>query len=162
MTDTLSTDQVWEAVEKELFAVLGMVTAAGESRTAGIVYIVENRTFYISTGKASWKARHIAGNPHVSLTIPIAKRVPLMPWIKVPAATITCSGTARVLDTNEMPQPVLKAIFRDSASDPAVLENSVIIEVVPRGDFVTYGVGVSLMEMRDTAAARGRVPVSNR
>lgn len=162
MTDTLSTDQVWVAVEKELFAVLGMVTAAGESRTAGIVYVVENRTFYISTGKASWKARHIAGNPHVSLTIPIAKRVPLMPWIKVPAATITCSGTARVLGTNEVPQPVLKAIFRDNVSDPTALEKSVIIEVSPRGDFVTYGVGVSLMEMRDTAAARGRVPVSNR
>lgn len=160
MSDTLSTGQVWEVVEKELFAVLGMVTAGNESRTAGIVYIVVDGKFYISTGRESWKARHITSNPHVSLTIPIAKRVPLMPWIKVPAATVTCSGTARVLDPAELPRPVRQAIFRDRADDPIVLENSLIIELTPRGDFVTYGVGVSLMEMRDTGKARGRVPVT--
>jgi hypothetical protein len=29
----------------------------------------------------------------------------------------------------------------------------------PEGQFVTYGLGVSLMRMRDTSAARGRAPV---
>ena len=35
----LTTAQVWETIEKELFAVVGMVNAAGEARTAGLVYI---------------------------------------------------------------------------------------------------------------------------
>jgi hypothetical protein len=37
-------------------------------------------------------------------------------------------------------------------------ENS-IIEIRPTGHFVTYGVGVSLLDMRDPKKARGRVPV---
>ncbi len=34
-----------------------------------------------------------------------------------------------------------------------------IVEITPIGDFVTYGIGVSLMTMRDQVAARGRAPV---
>ena len=71
----LTSDQVWQAIEKELFAVLGMVTAQGEARTVGIVYIVRDRKLYIGTDQAAWKARHVAANPHVSITIPIAKRI---------------------------------------------------------------------------------------
>jgi hypothetical protein len=35
-----------------------------------------------------------------------------------------------------------------------------IIEVVPEGAFLTYALGVPLRMMRDPAAARGRVPVT--
>ncbi len=35
-----------------------------------------------------------------------------------------------------------------------------IIEVVPEGEFVTYAIGVPLRKMRDPAAARARVGVS--
>ena len=37
------------------------------------------------------------------------------------------------------------------------MAKSAVIEVEPVGDFITYGVGVSLMQMRDTELARGRV-----
>jgi hypothetical protein len=35
-----------------------------------------------------------------------------------------------------------------------------VIEIVPEGTFVTYGVGVPLLKMRDPVAARARVPVA--
>jgi hypothetical protein len=35
-----------------------------------------------------------------------------------------------------------------------------VIEIVPEGMFVTYGLGVSLAQMRHPAVARARVPVS--
>ena len=35
----LTTEQVWHAIEKELFAVVGMVTANNEARTIGVVYV---------------------------------------------------------------------------------------------------------------------------
>ena len=92
MSQQLTSQQVWEVLEKELFAVLGMVTAKGQARTIGIVYIVHDRKLYIATGQDTWKARHVRNNPNVSLTVPIAKRIPIMPWIKIPAATITFSG----------------------------------------------------------------------
>jgi hypothetical protein len=155
----LSPEQVWPAIEKELFAVLGMVTASGQARTVGIVYVVRDRKLFIATGQDTWKARHIAANPHVSITIPIAKRIPIMPWIKIPAATITFSGVARVLPAQDAPPDLLRAVFRQMADDAAMVADSCLIEVTPEGDFITYGVGVSLMQMRDPEQARGRAPV---
>ena len=159
MTVQLTTDEVWQVIEKELFAVLGMVTAKGEARTVGIVYVVRDRRLHIGTDHDAWKTHHIAANPHVSLTIPIAKRIPLLPWIKIPAATITFCGTARVLPAVETPPEILQAVFRGMAEDEELVAKSCLIEVMPVKDFITYGVGVSLMEMRDPKKARGRVPV---
>jgi len=155
----ITTAQVWAEIEKQLFAVLGMVTAKNEARTAGIVYIVRNRKLYIGSVKSAWKTRHIAANPHVSLTVPIAKRIPLLPWIKIPAATITFSGTARVLERADVSPEVVQALFRGMADTPETSAPFAIIEVTPVGHFVTYGVGVSLLTMRDTQKARGRVAV---
>lgn len=160
MTLQLNSAQVWQAIEKELFAVIGMVTARQEARTAGVVYVTQGRKLYVGTGQETWKARHIGRNPHVSITIPIAKRIPLMPWMKIPAATITFSGVARVLPAADASPDLLRAVFRGMADDPARVANSCLIEVTPRGEFVTYGVGVSLMEMRDPAKARGRATVT--
>jgi len=161
VTDQLTTEEVWQAIEKEVFAVLGMVTAKDEARTVGIVYVVQDRKLYIGTDQDAWKTRHIAANPHVSLTIPIAKRIPLMPWVKIPAATITFCGTARVLAANETPPEILQAVFRGMAASEELMAKSCLIEVTPEKDFITYGVGVSLMQMRDPQLARGRAPVAS-
>lgn len=159
MSVSLSPEQVWKVLESELFAVLGMVTARSEARTVGIMYVVRNRRFYIPTGRDTWKARHIMANPHVSLTVPIAKRVPFMPWMKIPAATITFAGTARVIPANEVAPELLHAVFRQMADEADMVADSVVLEVTPIGEFITYGVGVPLLKMRDPAQARGRAPV---
>ena len=160
MSLSLSSSQVWTELEKELFAVLGMVTPKGQARTVGIVYIVRERKLYIGTGADTWKARHVATNPNVSLTVPIAKRIPLLPWIKIPAATITFSGTARLIPADQADPELLSAVFQKQATDNAALSGQVLIEVTPQGDFVTYGVGVPLMKMRTPELARGRAPVA--
>jgi nitroimidazol reductase NimA-like FMN-containing flavoprotein (pyridoxamine 5'-phosphate oxidase superfamily) len=162
MTVQLSTDQVWKAIEKELFAVVGMVTARQEARTVGVMYVARDRKLYIGTGRDTWKARHIAVNPRVSVTIPIAKRVPIMPWMKIPAATITFSGQARVLPGKDAPRDLLRAVFRDSAESEQFVDSSCLIEITPEKEFVTYGVGVPLMQMRHPEKARGRAPAENR
>ena len=156
----LKSEQVWDAIYKELFAVLGMVTAKNEARTVGVVYIVQNRKLYIGTGSDSWKARHIAANSAVSITIPIAKRIPIMPWIKIPAATITFSGQARVLPANEVAKPILQAVFQGLADDAAKLSETCLIEVTPEKEFITYGIGIPLRQMRHPDQSRGRAPVA--
>ncbi len=156
---TLTSEQVWQEVRRNLFAVLGMVTPAGEARTAGIVYVVQGETLYIATGRETWKARHVARNPHVSLTIPIAKQIPFIPWVKIPAATITFSGTATVQDADDAPPAILRALFRGLEDQRSRIADMCLIAVTPTGDFVTYGVGVSLMRMRHPDQARGRAPV---
>lgn len=159
MTLQLTADQVWEAIEKEVFGVIGMVTPANEARTVGIVYVVRDRRLYIGTGKDAWKVRHIAQNPHVSMTIPIHKGIPLLPWIKIPAATITFCGVAQVLEPEETPPEIFKAVFRGMSVSDELVAGSCLIEVTPVKEFLTYGVGVSMMTMRDPEQSRGRAPV---
>ena len=40
--------------------------------------------------------------------------------------------------------------------------SSCLLEIVPEGQFLVYGLGVSLARMRHPAAARARVPVGTR
>jgi len=156
---TITTAQVWEEISKNIFAVLGMVSAHNEARTVGIIYVAHAGKLYINTDQNAWKTRHVANNPHVSMTVAIPKSVPLMPWIKVPAATITFSGTAQVVAGKDIDPTVGSLLLSGVADREAKLAESCVIVVEPEGEFVTYGVGVSLMEMRDTQKARGRVPV---
>lgn len=169
MAQQLTAEQVWAELEKEMFAVLGMVTAANEARTVGIVFIVRDRKLYISSGADAWKVRHIRANPAVSMTVTIPKRITLMPWVKIPPATITFQGTARVLDPLALPDDmdsslgqaiVTAALGADVAADRERLALTAIIEVAPEGEFVTYGVGISLSDMRYPEKARGRAPVA--
>jgi len=160
MTKRITSKQVWKEIEKEIFAVIGMVTAKNEARTVGVVYVVKNGRFYISSGKGAWKVKHIAHNPNVSMTIPIHKSIPFLPWFKIPAATITFSGIAQILEPEETPTEIVRAIYRDMADNQELMADSCLIEVTPVKDFITYGVGISLMEMRDPKLARGRVPVN--
>jgi len=159
MTLELSTNQIWQVLDDILFAVLGMVTAQGEARTVGIVYVVHDRKFYIATAKNTWKARHIRANPHVSMTVTIPKRILFLPWIKIPAATITFSGVGTVLNPKNVGKDVLNSLLRGLETDPEILESMCVIEVHPVGNFITYGVGVPLMTMRHPEKARGRAPV---
>lgn len=159
MSNPATTENVWEALDKELFAILGMVTPRGEARTVGVVYIVQDRTLYIGTGSQTWKARHIADNPAVSITVPIPKQIPIAPWVRIPQATITFSGTARIMDCSEAKPELNQAVFRHYADDTEFMEGNCLIEVTPRGDFITYGFGIPLIQMRHPHLARGRAPV---
>ena len=83
-----------------------------------------------------------------------------MPWIKIPAATITFSGVAQILEPEETPPEIVQAIFRDMANDKELMAESCLIEVTPEKDFLTYGSGIPLMQMRDPEQARGRAPTA--
>ncbi len=151
----LTPQQIWDEVEKHNFAVVGTVTAKGEPRTVGIVDVVDDHQLYIGADRTAWKTRHIEGNPHVSATVPIPERVPLMPWIEVPAATITFSGTARIPEKQDLGAELLDQLYRHDDGRGAWCA----IEMTPERDFVTYGVGVSLLAMRSPARSRSRAPV---
>ena len=156
MTIQLTSDQDWTEIEKNFFGVLGMVTTSGEARTVGINYVVDDHKLCINTDKEAWKTRHVAANPHVSITIPIVKRVPLLPWIKVPPATITFHGEANVLEYGDVKAEVIDKIYHHVALDDQTADKYSIIEVMPKNQFITYGVGIPVWQMRFPDKARGR------
>ena len=160
MSTKITTGQVWKALEKEIFGVIGVVTAGGESRTTGIVYVVRSRKLFFCTDSNAWKTKHLRNNPNVSMTVPIAKRIPFLSWIKIPAATITFSGMARVLDLADVPGEIPGALLRGLEGSQELRQSCSIVEVTAKGDFMTYGVGVPLRKMRRPAEASGRAPVA--
>ena len=156
----LESEQVWQVLEKVFFAVLGMVNAKGEARTVGIVYVAQGKKIYIASGKDTWKMHHVRANPNVSLTVTIPKRIPLIPSIKIPAATITFAGVARVVDVADVTDAVKKSILRGLDLESELVKSMAIMEIEPAGEFITYGVGIPLMAMRHPEKARGRAPVA--
>ena len=159
MPAAVTTDSIWDVVDTHLFGVLAYVTPSNEARSAGIVYVVDDRTFFISTERDTWKARHIAMNPHVSLTITIPKRIPFMPFIKIPAAVATCQGSAEILGVEDIDSAIVKRLYRGLEVTEEMRAKTCVIKVTPNGDFVTFGVGVSLSTMRKPEESVGRAPV---
>ena len=159
MAAPVSTDLVWEEIEKRSFAVLSYVNPKGRARSSGIVYVPVDRVLYVRVAKQSWKAKHIRLNPHVALNVTISKRVPFMPWIKIPDATIAFSGTARVLAMSDVEPKLLETLTSRMIKGHGNDEENCMLEIRATGHFATYGVGVSLLDMRDPKKARGRTPV---
>lgn len=151
-----SADEVWSYVEKWPFAILSFVTPEGEARAAGVMYVVRDRKLYVLTGPDTWKARHIRSNPSVSVTITV-QRVPIR-IRQVPPAVITFSGRASVLAPREVDESILRRLMRGIGDD---IGEICVIEVVPEGRFVTYGIGIPAMQMRHPEVALARVPVSS-
>ena len=154
---TLTTGRVWEAIDDAIFGVLGFVNREGQPRTAGVMYVVDGRTLLISSGKDSWKTRHLSRDPHVSMTITIPKRIPFLPFVKIPAATITFQGVAQITGVEDLDETLRRRLFRGLELDRDLVADTAIIRVLPQGEFVTYGIAMPTMRMRDTALARGRV-----
>ena len=155
---TLCCDDVWQAIEHASFAVLAHTSAAGEPRTSGVVYAVVDRHLYVAVAPDSWKARRITDGSMVSMTVTVRRGGLLSLVFPIPPATITFAARAVVhpagsLVAGELPEALKKLVPADRQTAATLLE------LVPEGRFVTFGIGVSLSAMRDPVASRALVPV---
>lgn len=159
MAARLTTEQVWHQIAKGSFAVLSHITPAGEPRSSGVVYKTIGRRLYIAVAPDSWKARHVAVSGRVAMTVPLRRGGLLSLVTPIPPATISFHGTAIVQAADS---PEVRPVLEELASLlPAERRASAcLIEVIPQGPLVTYGVGVALTQLRDPAAAGARVPVT--
>jgi hypothetical protein len=135
-------------------------TPSGEPRSAGVMYTVIYRKLYVVTGPDSWKARHIALDGRVAVTVPVRRGGVLSLLAPIPPVTISFHGTA-IVHPPDSPavRPVLEQL---GALLPRERRDSVaILESTPQGTFASYGVGIALARMRDPDAARARVPVTH-
>ncbi|WP_432843806.1 pyridoxamine 5'-phosphate oxidase family protein [Dactylosporangium sp. CA-092794] len=153
-----STAEVWRALEKASFAVIGYVTPDGQPRSSGVVYAVAGRRLYVAVAENSWKARHIELAGRVSVTVPVTRGGPLSLLFPIPPATVSFHGPATVSRPGALAgSPAAEALGR--LLPPERRADGRIVEISPEGWFVTYGIGVPLQRMRVPALARGRVPV---
>lgn len=151
-------DLVWRQLEGASFAVIGYVTPEGEPRSSGVVYKAVGKRLYTVVAPDSWKARHIAARNHVSVTVPVHRGGVLALVAPIPPATISFHAGAVVHQPGSVRigsiSKELESLLPEDRKDAGV-----VIELIPEGRFVTYGVGVSLTDMQKPELARATVPV---
>jgi len=152
--------EVWRQLQRASFAVISYVTPAGKPRSSGVVYTAAGERLYMVVAPDSWKARHIASGGDVSVTVPVRRGGVLSLLLPIPPATISFQATATVhpagsVNVSSLPSE-LEALLPADRRDEAV-----VIELAPRGEFLTYGVAVPLMDMKDPELARAVVPMTS-
>ena len=154
----LTSGAVWRALGKASFAVVSHVNASGEPRSSGVVYGTAGRRMYVAVAGDGWKARQIMTGDQVAVTVPVRRGGILALLVPIPPATITFTARATVhpagsLDIGSVSKDLEKLVPEERKA------GSCIIELAPEGRFLTYGIGVSLMDMANPAVALARVSV---
>jgi hypothetical protein len=153
-----STQLLWDELGKASFAVISYVTPSGEPRSSGVVYGVNGRHLYVGIAPDSWKARQISEGQQVAVTVPVRRGGPLSLVMAIPPATISFHArvamhSAGTLDIASVSKKL------ESLIPEARRTVDTVLELVPEGAFLTYGIGVSLKAMLDPAVAEAHVPI---
>ena len=151
-------EQIWRQVVKASFAVISEITSKGDPRSSGVLYTIVDRRMYVVVGTGSWKARHIAADGRVAVTIPVRRGGILALMFSIPPATISFHGSATVYPASS-PEGERVLDRLGHLLPPMRLAGSSVVEIRPEGNFLTYGIGVTLLQMRDPARSQARVPV---
>jgi hypothetical protein len=155
----LTTDRVWNELEKTSFAVISYVTPAGKPRSSGVLCAAARDRLYVVTAPGSWKARQISSGDQVAVTVPIRRGGLLSLISPIPPATVSFHATVTVhppgwAGSGPVPKKLVSQLPRERRGAGCLLE------LVPEGNFLTYGLGVSLQDMAKPDAALAHVPVS--
>ena len=156
----LDAADVLATVGRRSFATLATVSPAGHPHSAGVLFALDGAAFYVSTFRESRKARNVAAEPRVALTVP----VPRMPF--APPGTVQLQGRAEVLDLDHpdvlagAESGALKAVTRHGELE---LPGGCFLRITPTGRLHTYGIGMSLLQyLRDPLGAAGHADLSGR
>jgi pyridoxamine 5'-phosphate oxidase-like protein len=157
-TRRVSTEQVWAEIGKASFAIVGFVTPSGTPRSSGVVYGTSGGHLFVAVAPASWKARDIRDGEQVAVTVPVRRGGLLSLLVPIPPATVSFHARAIVhpagsLDLGSVSKKLESLV-------PKGRRAAVILELVPEGSFLTYGIGVSLRELADPVVAQAHVPVA--
>jgi hypothetical protein len=156
MTSTGPTyDQVLHALRRRSFGMLGTASPAGRPHVAGVLYAYADGALWVSTSRASRKARNLEANPAAFFAVPV-RRLPVGP-----PASIQVAATAELLDTHDAGQRRRAAPRARSAvtgHGELELDGGCFLRLVPGPTFHTYGIGMPLHRLiRDPLNAGGSV-----
>lgn len=150
---------ITRAIRKRSFATLATTSNRGQAHNAGVLYTTIGKELWISTMTDSRKARNIAANTRVAMTIPV-RRIPFGP-----PSSIHFQGTADLvgLDDPELRRHAANGDLKSITGHGELeLDGGCFIKVTPREKVLTYGLGLSLLQLiRDPLNAGGSVTLSD-
>lgn len=141
-TTTPRIGDIRAAIRKRSYATLGTVSDRHRPHAAGVLYAAVDDVLYVSTLRSSRKARNIAANPHVFVSIPV-RRIP----IGAPPSTIQFAATAELLAVDHPDVVSLARAGRLSAitgHGELELPDGCVVRITPGPTIHTYGLGMSL------------------
>lgn len=154
----LPCDEVWRAISKSSFLVLSFVNAHGEPRSSGVLYGLRGRHLGVLVQAASRKGRDVHDGQVVAITIPVRKGGVLADVMPIPPATVSFHARAIVHAPGTL-DAATAAAFAPYHPE-SVRQMGTIIELVPEGKFLTYGIGVPFTRMRQPEVAMCHAPIS--
>ena len=148
-TTTTTTDhghvtRIAKALSRKTFCTLATVSPAGNPHSAGVVYVWADGSMWIHTMRSSRKARSIAHQANVAVTVPF-RRLPAGP-------PFTLHFQARAdlvaLDDPSM-RPLLESGRLKLITGHGALDepDGVFIRVVPTGTIHSYGPGARALDL---------------
>jgi hypothetical protein len=152
----LSCDGCWRAISKSQFLVLSYVNDKGVPRSSGVVFGTVRPHLGVAVAPDGVKARELKDGQAVSVTVLVRKGGILSLFI--PPATITFRARARVHAPGTLDAKSLAGFAPHHPESMRQL--AYIIELVPEGRFLTYGIGIPLTQFRDPTKALRRAPIS--
>jgi general stress protein 26 len=137
-------EAVTDFIVSNSFCMLATSSAENRPHVAGVLYAVAGRNLYIHTDKTSRKARNIAENQRVAVSIP-SQVDP-----QAPPFTASLQGAAALLENDD---PEIVGLVADGrlveVTSHGELErpDTCFVKVSPGRRVATYGVGVSEKEI---------------
>ena len=155
----LAASEALRLIDKRSYAVIATTSEAGNSHSAGVLYARSGDQLYFSTMKSSRKARNVAANSSIGVTIPV-RRVP----VGGPPSAIMFQAQAEVIDLDDAElrrlaeAGELKAITGHGELE---LPGGCFVKITLPRRLHTYGLGMSLLSLiRDPLNAAGVVDLS--
>lgn len=143
---------VTRALAKRSFAMLATVSPRGRPHVAGVSYQLVDTHLYVNTDRSSRKARNVAADPHVAVTIPV-RRLPVGP-----PAQVHFQATAEVLAIEDV-RDLLDAGALTSLTSLGQLDRPDVcfLRITPPSRLHTYGFGPLRQVLRHPLDAAGTV-----
>jgi general stress protein 26 len=142
LDDPAQVERTLRAIRRRSFAVLASVSPAGHPHAAGVAYCAVGTTLYVNTLRTSRKARNVAAERRVALTIPV-RRVPIGPPFSV---QLQADATIVAMDDPEITDLVAAGQLKKITAHGELLEpDGCFLRIEPGARIHTYGIGVPVL-----------------
>ena len=124
-----------------------------------LVYQSDGKVIICQTGESTLKSNNIRGNKHVAVTIPIRKNF-LHKIIPAPPAEIHFSTTAEIAQKDDAEANSIFSKYLKHSEKSELPQDYIWIKILIPSKVTTYGVGVSMLKMRNPLIARKHVQLN--
>lgn len=146
--------EVRDTIKKNRWLTLSTTSLRGAPQSSVVIYASDGYVIYVLTRKKTVKVRNITENPRVSVTIPFYKNLFHKIIGVAPPAAISFRARAETLDISDSEAAKMYRRVLNFDLPENFEKDSLWIKLTPGNSATCYGVGISLLELRDPSKGR--------